>query len=102
VTTHDLKSCVAITDNGDVSDMVDDLLEAVETARASKTAHERDHQRVIDLLVEVRRQRGGELGIGELEEMIGKYMDRATISRKTTPRLGGKPPRKRTRRVSRS
>ena len=99
---HDLKSCVAITDDGDVSDVVNDLLEAVQAARTSKAAHERDHQRVIDLLVEVRRQKGEELGIGELEEMIGKYMDRATISRKTAPRLGGNPPRKRTRRTSRS
>jgi hypothetical protein len=85
-----------------VSDVVDDLLVAVKAARESKAAHERDHQRVIDLLIEVRRQRGAELGVGELEEMIGKYMDRATISRKTAPAFEGKPPHKRTRRRSRS
>lgn len=82
--------------------MVDDLLTAVASARESKAAHEKDHQRVIDLLVEVRRQRGGELGPADLEELIGKYMDRATISRKTSPAFGGKPPHKLTRRPARS
>lgn len=82
--------------------MVDDLLAAVATARESRAAHEKDHQRVIDLLIDVRRQRGGELGPADLEEMIGKYMDRATISRKTAPAFDGKPPHKRTRRPARS
>ena len=100
--THCLASCCHVTDDEKVSDVVSDLLTAVEAARASRAAHEADHQRVIDLLVEVRRQRGEELGPADLEDLIGKYMDRATISRKTAPAFDGNPPHKRTRRPARS
>ena len=82
--------------------MVDDLLAAVETARASKAVHERDHQRVKELLIQVRREKGEAIGPGDLEDLIGKYMTRDTISRVTSPAFGNKPPRKRTRRPPRS
>lgn len=98
--THDLKSCGVITDDGDVSDVVDDLLAEVQAARATLAEHERHHARVKELLVEVRRERG-DLGLADIEEMIGKYMDRATISRITAPQLA-KGTRKRTRKPARS
>jgi hypothetical protein len=100
VITHDLKSCAVITDDGEVSDVVNDLLAEVQAARESLAEHELHHARVKELLVEVRRERD-DLGLADIEEMIGKYMDRATISRITSPQLV-KGTRKRTRKSPRS
>ena len=87
-----------------MSDVVDELVTAVATARASHAQAEADHRRVKALLVQARIQRP-DLGPGDLEELTGKYMDRAVISRVTVPemtRLGHAPTRKPTRRRSRS
>ena len=81
--------------------MVDELVAAVETARASKLQHERDHEHVKELLVKARLEKP-DLGPADLEEKIGRYLDRATISRITVPKLGDKLTRKRTRRPPRS
>jgi hypothetical protein len=89
---------------GDVADVVDELVAAVATARASTAKADADHQRVKDLLVQARIQRP-DLGPADLEELTGKYMDRAVISRVTVPemtRLGHTPTRKPTRRRSRT
>ena len=89
---------------GRMSDVVDELVAAVETARASTAQADADHKRVKDLLVQARIQRP-DLGPGDLEALIGKYMDQAVISRITVPemrKLGHEPTRKPTRRRSRT
>jgi hypothetical protein len=101
VITHDLKSCVQITDDGNVGDVIDELVAAVATARASGAQADADHERVKELFVRARVERP-DLGPGDLEELTEKYMDRSTISRVTVPKMGGPPPRKPTRRRSRS
>jgi hypothetical protein len=99
-----LASRLPVTDDEDVGDVVDELVAAVATARASTAKAEADHERVKALLVQARIERP-DLGPGDLEELTGKYMDRAVISRITVPemtRLGHPPTRKPTRRRSRS
>lgn len=96
-TPEDLAARRQVTDDWGV-DVVDELLEAVKTARASRAAADRDHERVKELLIRARRERGDELGLAELEELTGRYFDRATISRITASKMDGKPPRKTTRR----
>jgi hypothetical protein len=91
-----LWSCLQITEDDRVADVVDELLAEVEAARRTGEAHDRHHARVKDLLVEVRRKRP-DLGPADIEELIGRYFDRGTISRITVPALGGKPPRKSSR-----
>lgn len=81
--------------------MIDELVAAVATARTSGEKADADHERVKELLVRARLERP-DLGPADLEELTGKYMDRSTISRITVPRMGVKPPRKPTRRRSRS
>lgn len=76
---------------------MNDLKEAVQAARASRDRYERDNERVKELLIQARRERA-DLGIAELEDQIGRYFDRATISRITYPALKDDPPRKTTRR----
>ena len=76
-----------------MADVVEELLAEVEAARQASAAHDRHHARVKELLVEVRRDRR-DLGPADIEELIGRYFDRGTISRITVPALGGKPPRK--------
>jgi hypothetical protein len=80
-----------------VGDVIDELRDAVAAARASQAGHDQDHERVKELLVRARQERP-DLGPGDLEEITAKYFDRATISRITVPKLGGKPARKPTRR----
>jgi hypothetical protein len=93
-----LKSCSGITDDGRVSDVVEDLLAEVRAARRTGAAHERHHARVKELLVQVRRERP-DLGLADIEQLIDRYFDRGTISRITVPELGEqltrKPRRKR-------
>lgn len=94
-----MKSCAWITDDGDVSDVVDDLMAEVRAAREARDALTRHNDRIKELLVQVRREHP-ELGIADIEAKIDRYYDRATISRVTVPHLGTertrKPTRKRT------
>lgn len=79
-------------------DVVDELLQAVKTARESRAAADRDHERVKELILRVRRERGEDYGPADIEALTERYFDRATISRMTVPEMGGTPPRKTTRR----
>jgi hypothetical protein len=78
-------------------DVIDELKEAVRTARASRETADRDHEHVKELIVRVRQERGDDYGPADIERETDRYFDRGTISRMTVPELGGKPPRKRTR-----
>jgi hypothetical protein len=80
-----------------VSDVVDELLAEVKAARRTGAAHERHHGRVKELLIQVRRERP-DLGLADIEALIDRYFDRATISRLTVPALGDERRRKPTRR----
>lgn len=78
-------------------DVVDELLEAVKAARESRATADEAHEHVKELLIRARKERA-DLGPADLEELTARYFDRATISRITVPEMGGKPPRKPTRR----
>lgn len=78
--------------------MVDELTEAVKAAREARAEADRAHERVKELILRVRRERGDDFGPADIELLTGRYFDRATISRMTVPEMGGKPPRKSTRR----
>jgi hypothetical protein len=60
----------------DVSDVVEELVAAVQAAR-----------RIDELLVRVRQERP-ELSLVDIEQLIDRYYDRGTISRKTAAALG--------------
>ena len=94
---HDLATRCRVTDHGGMGDVVQELLAEVKAAREAQTERDAHHERVKELLVRARRERP-DLGPADLEELTGKYFDRATISRITVPELGGKPARKPTRR----
>lgn len=79
--------------------MVDELLAEVDAARRTRDEWERHHERVKELLVQVRREKP-DLGLADIEEKIGRYFDRATISRITVPLLGEDRTRKRGRRAT--
>lgn len=66
--------------------MVDELLAEVKAARRAQASEKRHTDRVKALLVEVRLKRP-DLGIADIETMIGRFYDRATISRITFPAL---------------
>jgi hypothetical protein len=70
-----------ITDDGGV-DAVDELLAEVKAARRADSARKRHTERVKELLVQVRRDRP-DLSVVEIEDMIGRFYDRSTISRMT-------------------
>ena len=78
--------------------MVDELTEAVKAAREARAEADRAHEHVKELILRVRRERGDDYGPADIELLTGRYFDRATISRMTVPEMGGKPPRKNTRR----
>lgn len=78
--------------------MVDELLAAVKTARESRAVADRDHERVKELILRVRQERGEDFGPADIEAMTDRYFDRGTISRMTAAALGDNPPRKTTRR----
>ena len=83
--------------------MVDELVEAVATARASSAQAAADHDRVKELFVRARIERP-DLGPDDLEALTGKYMDRTVISRITVPemrRQGVEPGRRPRRRRAR-
>jgi hypothetical protein len=65
---------------------LDDLLAEVEKAREAKTVLDGHTSRIRELLIEVRWE-NPTLKLAELEEKIGKFYDRATISRITIPAL---------------
>jgi hypothetical protein len=78
-------------------DVIEELKQAVETARKSREQANRDHEHVKELILRVRQERGEVYGPGDIEAEIDRYFDRATISRMTAAAMGGKPPRKTTR-----
>ena len=65
---------------------MDELLAEVKAARRADLARKRHTERVKELLVQVRRE-NPKLKVADLEEMIGRFYDRATISRITVPEL---------------
>jgi hypothetical protein len=67
--------------------VVDDLRAAVEAARASQRRAKEDDERVKELLVRARLQDRKKFGPKVLEQMTDNYLDRATISRITSPAL---------------
>jgi len=80
--------------------VVDELVAAVATARASSAQAATDHERVKELYVRTRIERP-DLGPDDLEELTDKYMDRTVISRITVPEMrkqGVEPTRKPRRR----
>lgn len=81
-----------------MGDVVDQLLAEVRAARRADAARERHTRRIKELLVQVRRERP-DLGLADIEELIGRYYDRATISRETVPHLGADRTRKRSRKT---
>lgn len=76
--------------------MVNELLAEIAEARAADKAAEDRAERIRLLLIDVRKKRP-ELTIADIEAMIDRYYDRATISRKTSKALAGVPRPKRTR-----
>lgn len=62
--------------------MLKELLDEVKAARRAEAADKRHRERIKQLLIEVRLQRP-ELTVADIEEQIGRYYDRATISRYT-------------------
>ena len=62
--------------------MVKDLLDEVKAARRADAASRRHRDRIRQLLVDVRLQRP-DLTVADIEAMIGRFYDRATISRFT-------------------
>jgi hypothetical protein len=65
---------------------MDELLAEVKAARRADSALQRHTDRVKELLIQVRRENPG-LKLADLETRIGKFYDRATISRITVPEL---------------
>ena len=59
-----------------------ELLDEVKAARRAEAADKRHRDRIKQLLVDVRVQRP-DLTVADIEEQIGRYYDRATISRIT-------------------
>lgn len=82
--------------------MVDELIKAVKTARESRAVADRDHERVKELILRVRQEQGDDYGPADIEAKTDRYFDRGTISRMTAAALGGKPPRKNTRKTAKS
>jgi hypothetical protein len=82
-----------INDDGEVSDVVDDLLAEVKAARAADAAAKMHTGRIKELLIRLRREQPG-LTLPEIEDMIGRYYDRATISRVTAEAIGTSRPKR--------
>lgn len=68
---------------------MDELLAEVRAARRADSARKLHTDRIKQLLVQVRRERPT-MTVAEIEEKIGRYYDRATISRITVPALRGR------------
>ena len=66
--------------------MVDELVAEVEAARTADAVAAQHRARVDELLLRVRQETN--LGLPEIEQAIGRFYDRATISRKTSGALG--------------
>jgi hypothetical protein len=94
---HDLATRCRVTDDWGV-DVIDELVQAVRKAREARAAADSAHEHVKQLILRVRRERGDDYGPADIENLTDRYFDRATISRMTVPEMGGKPPRKTTRR----
>lgn len=63
--------------------MLKELLDEVKAARRAEAADKQRRARIRQLLIDVRLQRP-ELSVADIEEMIGRFYDRATISRYTS------------------
>lgn len=87
---HDLAFRPPVTDNEDVGDVVEDLRAAVAVARASQKRADEDHARVKELLIQARLADEKKYGPKVLERLTGNYLDRATISRITSPALAAR------------
>ena len=70
--------------------MVEDLMAAVAIARASQKRADEDHARVKELLIQTRLADEKKYGPKVLERLTGNYLDRATISRITSPALASR------------
>lgn len=62
--------------------MLKELLDEVKAARRAEAAEKRHRDRIKQLLVDVRLQRP-DLTVADIEEEIGRFYDRASISRFT-------------------
>jgi len=62
---------------------VEELLAEVKAARRADSARRRHTDRIKELLIQVRRERP-DLSVVEIEDMIGRFYDRSTISRLTS------------------
>lgn len=67
--------------------MVKDLLAEIDAARSEDKQHDQRLERIQNLLIQLRREKPG-MTLPEIEDLIGRYYDRATISRKTAAALG--------------
>lgn len=65
---------------------MDELLAEVRAARRAQKAARTHADRVKELLIQVRLQKP-EMNVVEIEEKIGRFYDRATISRITSPAI---------------
>lgn len=70
-----------------MSDVVDDLKDEVRLAREAGTAAKQHTDKVKELLVRLRREQP-DMTLPEIEDLIGRFYDRATISRLTAPVIG--------------
>lgn len=67
--------------------MVKDLLDEIAEARAEDERSKDRSERIQGLLIRLRREKP-DMTLPEIEDLIGRYYDRATISRKTAAALG--------------
>lgn len=67
--------------------MTDQLVAEVEAARRAAEERKRHTDRIDKLLVQLRREKP-DMTLPEIEKLIDRFYDRATISRKTHPALG--------------
>jgi len=65
---------------------MDDLLAEIRAERRAESASKARRERIKGLLVQVRLDNPG-LKVADLEEKIGRFYDRATISRITYPAI---------------
>jgi hypothetical protein len=77
----------------DVDDVLKELLTEIEAARAAEQADQARSERITGLLIRVRQET--DMSLPDIEAAIGRYYDRATISRKTSGQIERGRPRRR-------
>ena len=70
---------------------MEELLAEVRAARLADTARKTHRDKIKELLIKVRLEEP-DLTVADLEERIGRFYDRATISRITYPAIKGARP----------